>query len=51
MFYGMVILNSKMLEIEEAMNLQMKAEREKRAIELTATANKEATIREAEEYQ
>ena len=36
------------LEIEEAMNLQMKAEREKRAIELTATANKEATIREAE---
>lgn len=36
------------LEIEEAMNLQMKAEREKRAIELTATANKEATILEAE---
>ena len=36
------------VEIEEAMNLQMKAEREKRAIELTATANKEATIREAE---
>lgn len=36
------------IEIEEAMNLQMKAEREKRAIELTATANKEATIREAE---
>jgi regulator of protease activity HflC (stomatin/prohibitin superfamily) len=36
------------MEIEEAMNLQMKAEREKRAIELTATANKEATIREAE---
>ncbi|PHR58493.1 MAG: paraslipin [Arcobacter sp.] len=35
-------------EIEEAMNLQMKAEREKRAIELTVTANKEATIREAE---
>jgi len=35
-------------EIEEAMNLEMKAEREKRAIELTATANKEATIREAE---
>ncbi|MDF1879851.1 paraslipin, partial [Sulfurimonas sp. MAG313] len=28
------------VEIEEAMNLQMKAEREKRAIELTATANK-----------
>ena len=36
------------MEIEEAMNLQMKAEREKRAIELTASANKEATIREAE---
>jgi len=36
------------MEIEEAMNLEMKAEREKRAIELTATANKEATIREAE---
>ena len=36
------------VEIEEAMNLEMKAEREKRAIELTATANKEATIREAE---
>ncbi len=36
------------LEIEEAMNLQMKAEREKRAIELTAIANKEAVIREAE---
>ena len=36
------------MDIEEAMNLQMKAEREKRAIELTATANKEATIREAE---
>lgn len=35
-------------EIEEAMNLEMKAEREKRAIELRATANKEATIREAE---
>jgi len=35
-------------EIEDAMNLEMKAEREKRAIELTATANKEATIREAE---
>jgi len=35
-------------EIEEAMNLQMKAEREKRAIELNATANKEAVIREAE---
>ncbi len=36
------------LEIEEAMNLQMKAEREKRAIELNALANKEAVIREAE---
>ncbi len=36
------------MEIEEAMNLQMKAEREKRAIELTASANKEAVIREAE---
>jgi len=32
----------------EAMNMQMKAEREKRAIELTAIANKEAAIREAE---
>jgi len=36
------------IEIEEAMNMQMKAEREKRAIELTAIANKEAAIREAE---
>ncbi len=35
-------------EIEEAMNLQMKAEREKRAIELNAMAEKEAIIREAE---
>ncbi len=35
-------------EIEDAMNLEMKAEREKRAIELTATANKKATILEAE---
>ncbi len=35
-------------EIEEAMNLQMKAEREKRAIELEALAKKEAVIREAE---
>jgi regulator of protease activity HflC (stomatin/prohibitin superfamily) len=34
--------------IEEAMNLQMKAEREKRAIELKAQADKEAVIREAE---
>jgi len=36
------------IEIEEAMNLQMKAEREKRAIELKAQANKEAVIQEAE---
>ncbi len=36
------------IEIEEAMNLQMKAEREKRAIELNAQANKEAVIQEAE---
>jgi len=35
-------------EIEEAMNMQMKAEREKRAIELKAIANKEAVIRDAE---
>lgn len=35
-------------EIEEAMNLQMKAEREKRAIELKAIADKEAVIRNAE---
>ena len=35
-------------EIEEAMNMQMKAEREKRAIELKALANKEAVIRDAE---
>ena len=35
-------------EIEEAMNLEMKAEREKRAIELEALAKKEAVIREAE---
>jgi len=35
-------------EIEEAMNMQMKAEREKRAIELKAQAEKEAVIREAE---
>lgn len=34
--------------IENAMNLQMKAEREKRAIELNAIANKEALIRNAE---
>ena len=36
------------LEIEEAMNMQMKAEREKRAIELKAMADKESVIREAE---
>ena len=35
-------------EIEEAMNMQMKAEREKRAIELNAIAKKEAVIRNAE---
>ena len=35
-------------DIEEAMNMQMKAEREKRAIELNAQANKEALIRNAE---
>lgn len=35
-------------EIEEAMNMQMKAEREKRAIELNAEAKKEAIIRDAE---
>lgn len=35
-------------EIENAMNMQMQAEREKRAIELRAIANKEAMIREAE---
>lgn len=34
--------------IEEAMNMQMKAEREKRAIELKAMADKEALIRNAE---
>lgn len=38
-------------EIEEAMNLQMKAEREKRAIELKASAEKEAVIREAEAHR
>lgn len=36
------------LGIEEAMNLQMKAEREKRAIELNAEAKKIAMIRNAE---
>lgn len=35
-------------EIEEAMNLQMKAEREKRSIELRAQADKEAVIRQSE---
>ncbi|MDY0322141.1 MAG: SPFH domain-containing protein [Arcobacteraceae bacterium] len=35
-------------EIEQSMQAQLKAERDKRAIELTAQANKEATIREAE---
>ncbi len=35
-------------DIEEAMNMQMKAEREKRAIELKAQAEKEALIRNAE---
>lgn len=35
-------------DIEVAMNLQMKAEREKRAIELKAQAEKEALIRNAE---
>ena len=35
-------------DIEAAMNMQMKAEREKRAIELNAQANKEALIRNAE---
>ncbi len=35
-------------EIEEAMNLQMKAEREKRAVELNAEARKQAVIKDAE---
>ncbi len=35
-------------DIEQAMNLQMKAEREKRSIELNAQAEKEAVIRKAE---
>jgi len=35
-------------DIEEAMNMQMKAEREKRSIELNAQAEKEAVIRQAE---
>lgn len=36
------------VEIEDAMNLQMKAEREKRAIELKAAADKEAMILNAQ---
>lgn len=35
-------------DIEQAMNLQMKAEREKRSIELNAQAEKQAVIRKAE---
>lgn len=38
-------------EIQEAMSMQMKAEREKRAIELNAQANKEAVIRQSEAYK
>lgn len=38
-------------EIQNAMSMQMKAEREKRAIELKASADKEAVIREAEGYR
>ncbi len=38
-------------EIEEAMNMQMKAEREKRAIELKAEADKQAVIKEAEAFK
>ncbi|MDR0747911.1 MAG: paraslipin [Helicobacteraceae bacterium] len=38
-------------EIQEAMSMQMKAEREKRAIELNALANKEAVIRQSEAYK
>lgn len=38
-------------EIENAMNLQMQAEREKRAIETTAEANKSAQIRAAEAFK
>jgi len=38
-------------EIQESMNQQMKAEREKRAIELKAQAEKEALIRNAEAFK
>ena len=38
-------------EIERAMNMQMEAERERRAIETKAQANKSAKIREAEAYK
>ncbi|MDR2790593.1 MAG: paraslipin [Campylobacteraceae bacterium] len=38
-------------EIQEAMSMQMKAEREKRAIELKAQADKEAVIRQSEAYR
>jgi regulator of protease activity HflC (stomatin/prohibitin superfamily) len=38
-------------EIELAMQAELKAERDKRAIELTAQANKEAVIREAEGHK
>lgn len=38
-------------EIEKAMNMQMEAEREKRAIQTRAEAQKEAQIREAEAYK
>ncbi len=38
-------------EIEKAMNMQMEAEREKRAIQIKAEAEKEAQIRAAEAYK
>ena len=38
-------------EIEKAMNMQMEAEREKRAIQTRAEAQKEAQIREAEAFK
>ena len=38
-------------EIEKAMNMQMEAEREKRAIQIKAEAEKEAEIRGAEAYK
>ncbi len=38
-------------DIQESMNLQMKAERDKRAIELKAEAEKQAQIRNAEAYK